>query len=201
MGGECAVPCRHGEQSAAVLAHRRDADQRRVYRRRHSRWFSARVRAGHRAGGPGSEGGGAHPPPARRPKARPRSTRGVDRHGERRRAASTCLKPTHRCGHVARPRRRRPSHPSSNLSAPVLLSKPVNISIPSRAAAASQNGVHPLTVLGLWLIFCGAAPLRAVETLLTRPGSQVASRPSRGRCRRIPSARPQLRARRERMRW
>lgn len=72
---------------------------------------------------------------------------------------------------------------------------------PRQCCCRNPYGVHPLTVLGLWLIFCGAVALRAVETLLTRPGSQVASRPSRGRCRRIPSARPQLRARRERMGW
>ncbi|MFF3127428.1 hypothetical protein ACFVRD_35205 [Streptomyces sp. NPDC057908] len=29
MGGESAVPCRHGEQTTAVLAHPRDADQPR----------------------------------------------------------------------------------------------------------------------------------------------------------------------------
>ncbi len=134
MGGESAVPCRHGEQTAAVLAHPRDADQPRPvpdpgrmevrrpihragrHRRRRARRSSALVRAGHRAGGPGSEGRGTHPPPARRPLARTRSTRLVDRHGHRRRAASTCLKPAHRCRRSTRPRRRRPSHPQQQRS-------------------------------------------------------------------------------------
>lgn len=56
---------------------------------------------------------------------------------------------------------------------------------PDRGSGRLPNPSTSDVTTGFWLIFCGAVTLR-VEALLARPGSQVASHPSRGQCSRIP---------------